>query len=435
MSFQTGKLLSYSENLEQFLAHCTNPHHSNTVRTFKILINVETEQLVLAKIKDNNNSDEDEQNSFQHYYYPINRNWQQDYQAYIPKLISNQITEPCYILFQIQSFIDDTDNDGNNNNNQQWVFIHYCPETCSRVRAKMLYSSGKFQLKQHFGSNHIVLDHFADSEDGLKFEIFLHKLQSKLISSVKDDVNDDYDYDEMLNIKSLNIGESSKSSQQQQLKNSNKISFNFTNEALKAVQEFDTGKLDHIKLTIGPTEQIQLAAKIKSSKSNKNKPLNINVNEHLSLPLLSIINNHQDSNNDSSPAFHLLRLCYLEHLPQKQPSTKYVTILIVVIPMSTKVRQRFIYSSAVASLQQTFYEHLTHPEHRIVKRIEVDDPAEVTFGYVASKLLLTNNVNVVIKSSDHQNNQNSNNQDETNKLKFTKPPPQTGRKGIRRLIK
>ena len=182
MSHQTGIKSNYF--LKQMMTQAK--FKENNTRLFKVVINTQTEELELENSQ----------------IYPVNSDWETDFEAYSRKVITPN--EPCYFFFRMDSTNTSgwcyqsisTDLTSFLVGFYDWAFILFSPEY-SNVRKKMLYASTKSSLKNEFGTG-IVYDYFADSEEALSIKKFRAWIQDKQKLAKGVNVNDmDADVDDL----------------------------------------------------------------------------------------------------------------------------------------------------------------------------------------------------------------------------------------------
>ncbi|XP_006821227.1 twinfilin-1-like [Saccoglossus kowalevskii] len=258
--------------------------------------------------------------------------WEEDYDnAILPLLKSNQA---CYILYRL---------DTTNVSGYEWIFILYVPDDAP-VREKMLYSSTKTTLKLQFGGAHIKEDIFGTAPDNVCYRYFLECSKSQTIRPHSKEELDKAEAD----------GDISLNSESQTVQG---VSFPFSDGALNSLMEFRNGQINYLQLSIHMQQEcIQLEL---------GKTINIT-----DLPQLTPSTNAR---------YHVL---LFKHTHEGD----YMESVVFIYTMpgySCPIKERMLYSSCKSSVAEVIEQRLGT---KIVKKIEVDDPSDLTEEFIYEEL-------------------------------------------------
>ena len=199
---------------------------------------------------------------------------------------------------------------------------------------------------------------------------------------------------------------------------SSQFQFPLRPEAINALLDFRDNHIVYLKLKVNVgAEEIQLDSKV-TNHPVLSSILDIQNEEHQKKRLLPNQSTDNALVDDGNIGFHIFLFNHLD----LEGNRAQKTLFIFVMPTEkTTVRQRIAYSACLNSLVDSITNRISIP---IDKRIEVDNPSEITVSYVASKLY---------PELDNTKTDESNNAEAT-ALKFNKPrgPPS---RGPRRIIK
>ncbi|RWS29737.1 twinfilin-2-like isoform X3 [Leptotrombidium deliense] len=340
-----------NEKLRQFISECKI---SGKARVLKVSIS--NEELILDEYKE-----------------PIGK-WDEDYNQFVNRLVLNK--QPCYLLFRLDSV--------NSSNLFEWILICWSPDD-SPVRQKMLYASTKATLKSTFGSASIVDDYLATNEDEISLSVYQRVAKtnrneqdgpSSLLTAKEQDLQA-VKRDEAL----------SSISQSRCLPG---LQFPLTDAAVDALLELKEAKIAYLQLSIDLTkEEITLETKETNAQFD--------------------INDLPKKVPTTNARYHLL---VYPHTHEEKLFNSVV--FIYTIPRSgCPVKERMLYSSCRNALVTAIQDE-TRFGIAIDKRLESDDPEELTKAYILDELHPKENVE---------------------KNKFEKPKGPAGKRGAKRLIK
>ena len=356
MSHQTG--IQPNEELSKFM---TKAKDSSKYRIFKV--SIKNEQLVL---------DGHEQSSGK---------LEQDFAQFVKRLVLDQ--QPCYLLIRLDSKNTST-------KTYDWHLIVWSPEL-SPVREKMLYASTKATLKKDFGSAHLTLDYFATVQDDLSFEAYQSFVERK-----RKEENGEHD-PELLTTQEQDLKLIRKEEAELSSVNSKPtktlpgVEFPLTPAAMTALQDLKDGVISYLQLSIHITNEV-----IDLVKRENHKEFDVS-----DLP---------SKVPTDSPRYHLFLL------PHNHEGLYYKSTIFVysVIGSGCSVKERMLYSSCKNALMSVLKDKIGIS---LDKKIECDDPKELTMEYLLDQL----------HPKDHENG--------NSKKVFEKPSGPSGKRGFRRLIK
>lgn len=358
MSHQTG--IQPNDELRSFFKKYKS---SSKIRVAKI--SIKSEQLILDESKESSSS-----------------KWDEDYVKYINRLVLDK--QPCFLLLRF-----DTKNPSTGL--FEWMLINWTPEG-SPVREKMLYASTKASLKKDFGSSSIVIDYFSSCQE----EISLPSLKSYL-NRKKLEENGQHD-DNLLSIQEQDLRivkkEEAASTRSKPTQTLPGVEFPLTSDALDALNDLKDGLISYLQLTIDMRAEL-----IQLSKKESHKDFDIK-----DLPTKIPCN---------SPGYHLILY------PHNFDGIYHKSVIFIysVPGSSTSVKERMLYSSCKSSLMSAIQTKIGLEVH---KKLEVDDPTELTTDYLLDQLHPKPSDEATLNS---------------NKNSFEKPKGPAGKRGIRRLIK
>lgn len=343
-----------NEELRKFMAKCKS--HSKT-RIFKV--SLKDEQLVLDEHKE-----------------PSGK-WEADYQKFTKSLVLDK--QPCYLLIR-------TDHKNNATGIYDWHMIVWSPEGSS-VRDKMLYASTKATLKKEF---QVSIDYFASNQDELSLPAYKSFIERK-----RKEESGEHDI-ELLTAQEQDLRIVKKEEAEMSTQSSNPaktlpgVEFPLSDEARNALSDLKEGVISYLQLAIDvKNESIDLDRKESHKEFDvKDLPLKVPTN---------------------SPRYHLFLFPH-NHNGLYYKSTVFVY---TVVGSPCSVKERMLYSSCKNALISL----LAKIGIIVDKRIESDDPAELTNDFLIAEL--------------HPKD----NDKDLNKKAFEKPQGPTGKRGVRRLIK
>lgn len=253
----------------------------------------------------------------------------------------------------------------------QWLFVSWTPES-SPVREKMIYASTKSTVKQEFGGGSIFADYFVSSREDLSVESVRKWIERK--QHIRDghiDMNElSLSEQELQQVKAdeaklcadlLASAVSMKDCKNKSLPN---IEMPIDDQAIKALFDFKQGKAAYVQMSVDPKSETILL--------EKSVPVN---GFDLSKKSISSLTPKDHAR------YHLVSF---SHQHDKKPVKS--NIFIYSIPSSgCPVKERMLYSSVKNSLLQVIQDE-SKIGITVARRIETDDPSELTEKYFYEEL-------------------------------------------------
>jgi len=356
MSHQTG--IQPDEQLAKFMAKC-----KTTTKTRVFKVSIKDEQLVFDEHKETQGK------------------WAADYERFVKSLVLDK--QPCYLLFR-------SDNKNCNTGQYEWHLIVWSPEG-SPVREKMLYASTKATLKKEFGTNHLTCDYFASCQDELSLPSYLSFLERK-----KKEGNGEHDPELLTaqehDLRIIRREEAELSTQSSKpTRTLPGVEFPLTEDALNALSDLKEGVISYLQLLIDAKDEVIGLARRESHKEFDIKDLPSKIPA-------------------DAPRYHLFLFPH-NHAGLYHKSTVFIYS---VVGSTCSVKQRMLYSSCKNALMSVLLDKIGIT---VDKKIECDDPSELTIEYLIDQLHP--------KDPDPA----------LNKKSFDKPQGPAGKRGLRRLIK
>ena len=304
-----------------------------------------------------------------------------DFNLYVKRLVLDQ--QPCYLFLRL-----DTKN--SNTKLYDWHLIVWSPDQ-SPVREKMLYASTKASLKKEFGSGHLTLDYFATGQDDLSFQAY-----QKFVERKRQEENGEHD-PELLTLQEQDLRLVRKEEAElscvttKPTKTLPGVEFPLTPDAMTALQDLKDGVISYLQLNIHVKDEV-----IDLVKRENHKEFDVS-------DLPSKVPN-------DSPRYHIFLL------PHNHEGLYYKSTIFVysVIGSGCSVKERMLYSSCKNALMSVLKDKVGIT---LDKKIECDDPNELTLEYLLDQL----------HPKEHENG--------NSKKSFEKPSGPSGKRGFRRLIK
>ena len=343
-----------NDELRKFMAKCKG---SSKTRIFKV--SIREEELVLDEHRE-----------------PSGK-WEPDYIKYTSSFVLDK--QPCYLLIR-------TDAKSNVTGVYDWHLIVWSPEGSS-VRDKMLYASTKATLKKEFA---VSIDYFASSHDDLSFSSY-----KSFIDRKRKEESGEHDVDLLTtqeqDLRIVKKEEAELSTQSAKpTKTMPGVEFPLSEDALAALADLKEGVISYLQLRIDVKgETIELDRKESHKEFDvKDLPNKVPVD---------------------SPRYHLFLFPH-NHNGLYHKSTVFVYS---VVGSRCSVKEKMLYSSCKNALMAA----VARLGVSVDKRIESDDPSELTSDYLISEL--------------HPKER----EQDLNKKAFEKPQGPAGKRGVRRLIK
>ena len=343
-----------NEELKRFLSQAKT---CRKVRLFRVMIR--DEELVLDEERQACGSLED------------------DYRQFTHLMVLDQ--QPCYLLIRT---------DSEKNEPFDWHLILWSPDNSS-VREKMLYASTKATLKKEFP---VRIDYFASCLDDLSYTQY-----SNFVDRKRKEENGEHDVN-LLTIQEQDLRSVKREEAELSIRNANTkptktlpgVEFPLTPEATSALTDLKEGTISYLRLLIDVKDEI-----IRLDGKESHKEFDIK-----DLPM-KVPNN--------SPRYHIFLFPH-NHSGLYHKSTVFVH---TVVGSDCSVRERMLYSSCKHALTS----FLQKIGLTIDKKIESDDPTELTVDFLIEELHPKDNESDVKKKA------------------FEKPAGPAGKRGLRRLIK
>ncbi|CAG2171991.1 unnamed protein product [Oppiella nova] len=379
MSHQTG--IRCNEELLSFISKCKT-ESTDQIRLIKVSIH--NEELILDEYKEPSEDwEEDYKRARVHTikvsihneelildeYKEPSEDWEEDYKRYVKRMVL--VAEPAYILFRL----DSRDSSGT----YEWLFILWTPEESS-IRKKMVYASTKATLKQQFGGGNIAHDYFATTFDEISFTGLQNWLQScaEGLPLTREEQE----------LKTVRRDEALSSCITKTNKTLPGLAFPIDSEAINALFDLKDDNLSYVQLNIdAKNEEIKLCDKRTANELD--------------------VHNIETLIPQDSARYHLI---VFRHTFDGEFHKSIV--FVYSIPNSfISVKERMLYSSCKSALLNAITDRIGV---QIDKRLEIDNPREVTHSYLVDEL--------------HPR------QDIIRKA-FDKPKGPVGKRGGKRLIK
>ncbi|KAL5013161.1 hypothetical protein ScPMuIL_007431 [Solemya velum] len=254
--------------------------------------------------------------------------------------------QPCYIMFRL---------DSQNDLGYQWIFISWCPDF-SPVKQKMLYAATRSTMKKEFGGGQIKEELFGTTHGDISFQGFKKYKTAQLAPAPLTQQEEDL---EMIKKTEINT-EINLDSKHQTLKG---VAFPVTSEVQKKIHDLSQGLISYIQMSLDLKDEIvnlEIADDLKVHELASRFPA-----DHARYHLFNFKHTHEGD--------------YMENL-----------VFIYSMPgYKCSIKERMLYSSCKSPLVDAI-EQMIGVE--IVKKIEMDDPKELSEEYLQDQLHPKKNV-------------------------------------------
>lgn len=269
---------------------------------------------------------------------PPKDTWEQDYD----KLVLAQLEDkqPCYLLFRL---------DDKNNLGYMYIFISWSPDF-SPVRQKMLYAATRATLKQEFGGGQIKEEVFGT----VPSDVCLAGYKKHLVSQ-QAPAPLTFAEEELATIKQTEVrADVGVDTKHQTITG---LSFPLTNDAIHKLHDLKEDTITYVQLRLDlEEEKITLgdSGDIKASGIRSRCPTN-------------------------SGSYHLFKY---KHTHEGDYTES--TVFIYCMPgYKAPIKERMLYSSCKNPLVDQIEQHLGL---ELAKKIEVDDPKEITEEFIYDEI-------------------------------------------------
>ncbi|XP_046584944.1 twinfilin-2-like [Haliotis rubra] len=283
---------------------------------------------------------EDEQLVLSHNEQPVNT-WEEDYDQLILPLLEEK--QPCYIFFR-------TDELGGTGDTYQWIFISWSPDF-SPVRQKMLYAGTRATLRKEFGGNYIKDEVFGTAREDVTLAGYRKHRQSQQAPATLTYAEEELDLIKKNEVHA-EIGIDTKHQTVQG------VMFPLTQAARDKVLQYKEGMYSYIQLSLDLKEEVVDVALVEEdinlSRLSSKVPM-----DHARYHLINFKHTHEGD--------------YMEN-----------TVFIYSMPgYKCSIKERMLYSSCKSPLTDTLEMSYGIP---IVKKIEIDDPKELTAEFLQEEI-------------------------------------------------
>ncbi|XP_017772651.1 PREDICTED: twinfilin [Nicrophorus vespilloides] len=268
---------------------------------------------------------------------PLDGSWDKDFDRFLTPVIEEN--NPCYILYRL---------DSKNSMGHDWILISWCPDTAP-IRQKMLYASTKATLKQEFGTSLIKDEIHGTVLSDVTFNGYMKHLQTggapapltsreeELLEIKKSEINTDVHID----TKHQTLGG---------------VLFPISDEAKNAIKQMSLGVYDYLQLKIDISEE----------KVHLVTAENLKLDEMISkVP-------------SESARYHLFNF---KHTHERD----FLESIVFIYSMpgyNCSIKERMLYSSCKGPLTDTIISWGVN----IAKKLEIDDPTELSEQYLYEEL-------------------------------------------------
>lgn len=267
--------------------------------------------------------------------------WEQEYNALVKPCLEDRM--PCYILFRL----DSKDDVG-----YQWLYITYSPDFAP-VRQKMLYAATRSTLKTEFGGGQISDELFGTEPADVSLAGYKKHLVSQSapapLSNAEEEKEAMRKLDATTNFENINVD-----TKQSTMTG---VSFPIEQEALQALMQLKAGQITYVQLKLDiKEEKIMLAMKENVDSNGLARKI---PKDQARYHFFIFKHTHEGD--------YLQSIVFIYSMPG------YVC----------PIKERMLYSSCKGPLLDIVEQQL---EMEIVKKMEIDDPSEVTAEFLQDEV-------------------------------------------------
>ncbi|XP_071081768.1 twinfilin-1-like [Haliotis cracherodii] len=288
-----------------------------------VKISIENEQLVLS-----------------HNEKPVNT-WEDDYDQLILPLLEEK--QPCYIFFR-------TDEKGGTGSAFQWIFISWSPDF-SPVRQKMLYAGTRATLRKEFGGNYIKDEVFGTAKEDVTLAGYRKHRQSQQAPAPLTYAEEELDMIKKNEVHA-EIGVDTKHQTVQG------VMFPLTQGARDKLEGYKEGMYSYVQLSLDLKAEV-VDVECVEEDLNLSRLTSKVPTDHARYHLVNFKHSHEGD--------------YMEN-----------TVFIYSMPgYKCSIKERMLYSSCKSPLTDTLEKSIGIA---IVKKIEIDDPKELTAEFLQEEI-------------------------------------------------
>ncbi|CAG5118884.1 unnamed protein product [Candidula unifasciata] len=246
---------------------------------------------------------------------------------------------PCYILYRF---------DSRNNAGYEWLLISWTPDFAP-VRQKMLYAATRATMKSLFGGGQIKDEIFGTVRSDVSLSGYHKHVQASLAPAPLTMAEEELQYIKQNEVNAhINVDTKSQTMQG--------VAFPLTSNAEHALASFRDGAVNYVQLSLDLVKEV---VDVETTD-------NIHVNKLVShIPT-------------ESARYHLFNFSHTH----EGDSLDSVVFIYSMPGYKCSIRERMLYSSCKSPLVDS----ITRAGIQVEKRIEVDDPSEVTEEFIYDEI-------------------------------------------------
>ncbi|XP_005092256.1 twinfilin-2-A [Aplysia californica] len=272
-----------------------------------------------------------------------NGSWEDDYDALVLPLLDEKM--PCFILYRF---------DSQNSAGYEWLFISWSPDFAA-VRQKMLYAATRATMKSQFGGGQIKDELFGTVVSDVNLSGYRKHVQAAQAPAPLTMAEEELKLIKQNEV-NAHIHVETKSQTMQG------VAFPLTPDAENAVVTFRDGAINYVQLCLDLEKEVVEAASSDTIRVNQ---------------LISRV-------PTESARYHMFRFSHTH----EGDAMDSVVFIYSMPGYKCSIRERMLYSSCKAPL----CDQLAAAGIEIEKKIEVDDPSELTEEFIYDEIHPKKNV-------------------------------------------
>ncbi|KAK7102433.1 twinfilin-1-like [Littorina saxatilis] len=260
--------------------------------------------------------------------------FEQDYQKMVVRLLEDK--KPCYILFRY---------DSKNSMGYEWLFIFWSPDF-AQVRDKMLYAATRATLKTEFGGGQIKEEMFGSVKEDCSYHGYLKHMEARSAPAPLTMAEEELQIIKHNEVNAhINIDTRAQTMQG--------VAFPLSAEAQDALVKFQNKQCTYLQLSLDLQGELVNLAKM----------ANVEVGDIMSqVPT-------------DAARYHLF---WYQHTHEGDYTES--PVFIYSMPgYKCSIKERMLYSSCKSPLVDYIERHLEIP---LAKKLEIDDPKELTAEFI-----------------------------------------------------